>query len=217
MTKQINLNIAQREASNALELFRKKGNKKGVVVLPTATGKTYLAIHDSLKFNGKVLFVVHNIEILEQTIIAFKKFYPHVDTYGLFTGNRKDIDKRILFATTQTLTKHLNRFENDEFDYIIVDEVHHYQARTYKRIIQHFNPKFLLGLTATPYRMDNKSIFDLCGEEVYRMRMNDAMRENLICPIDYYQVDHNIDFTKIKYHSYNYSERDLNKKYAATI
>lgn len=206
------LNLAQKEALTSLDLVRMKGTKKGVAVLPTGTGKTILSIQDSLKFKGNILFCVHNIEILNQTIKAFKPFYKDMD-YGVFNGIKKDSNHRLVFATAQTLGKHLSKFDRKHFDYIIIDEVHHYQAKTYKTIIEYFTPKFLLGLTATPYRTDNKDVFDLCGEPVYIMNISKAIKLGLLCKLKYWFVDNNLDFSKVEWKGNKYNEKDLNREF----
>ena len=146
----------QQEALEALEQTRSEGNAAGLVVLATGLGKTWLAAFDTDRFRAKrVLFVAHREEILRQALDTFRRIRPEA-TLGLYTGTEKDPTADVLFASIQTLGKkaHLRNFGSNAFDYIVVDEFHHAAARTYRQLIDHFDPEFLLGLTATPERTD---------------------------------------------------------------
>jgi len=155
---------AQIEALYELRKCREEGLDKGLVVAATGIGKTYLAAFDSLGFQ-KVLFVAHREEILNQAETSFKNIKPDIKT-GFFSGKNKESNCDVVFATVQTLgqRKYLYEecFKKDEFDYIIIDEFHHAAAGNYGNILEYFTPRFLLGLTATPERMDNKDVFALC-------------------------------------------------------
>jgi superfamily II DNA or RNA helicase len=141
------------------------------VVLATGLGKTWLSAFDTVQFQAKrVLFVAHREEILRQALSTFRAILPAA-TLGLYTGAEKAPEADVLFASIQTLGKaeHLRRFSPRSFDYIIIDEFHHASALTYRRLIDHFEPEFLLGLTATPERTDGGDLLALCGENlVYR-------------------------------------------------
>jgi HKD family nuclease/diadenosine tetraphosphate (Ap4A) HIT family hydrolase len=162
----------QQEALRALEKTRADGNRAGLVVLATGLGKTWLAAFDSDRPEfRKVLFVAHRDEILSQALETFRCIRPH-SSLGRYTGAEKAPDADVLFASVQTLGKvpHLQLFAADAFDYVVIDEFHHAAASTYRRLIQHFAPKFLLGLTATPERADGGDLLALCQENlVYRV------------------------------------------------
>ncbi|HND52667.1 MAG TPA: DUF3427 domain-containing protein, partial [Pirellulaceae bacterium] len=146
----------QREALAALQATRQAGNEAGLVVLATGLGKTWLAAFDSASPEfRRVLFVAHREEILSQAMRTFRRIRPQ-SRLGLYSGEAKEADAEVLFASIQTLgrNRHLERFARDAFDYIVVDEFHHASASTYRRLIDYFTPKFLLGLTATPERTD---------------------------------------------------------------
>ena len=214
-TKILIPNIFQVEALKALNETKQKG---GVVVLPTGTGKTFLA---SMWFktkldkepNAKMLFVCHNKDILSQANenefqIRLKDM--NID-YGYYNAKQKDI-RQCTFATVQTLSRNLNKFDSSYFDYIIVDEAHHYQAKSFKKVLEYFSPIFMLGLTATPNRKDNKNIFELIGDKIYEAKIHDAIKLGLLSKINYWCVDNDIDFSKIKYNGTSYDIADLNKK-----
>lgn len=156
----------QLEALAALAATRAKGYRAGLVVLATGLGKTFLAAFDSQP-SARVLFVAHREEILTQAMEAFRAVRPKA-RLGRFGGGEKDFDADVLFASIQTLSRaeHLNRFSTDAFNYIVVDEFHHAAAATYRRIIDHFTPDFLLGLTATPDRSDGGDLLGLCEENL---------------------------------------------------
>jgi len=208
-------NIFQAEALKELDKAQCNG---GVVVLPTGTGKTFLAslwFRKKLEDNSeaKLLFICHNKDILSQA--NEKEFQGRLKdlgiTYGYYNAYEKEI-KQATFGTTQTLTRNLDRFDPEYFDYIIVDEAHHYQAKSFKKVLQYFKPKFMLGLTATPNRTDNKSIFKVIGKKVYEAKTKDAIKKNLLSKINYWCVDNDIDFTNIKWTGKKYDEKDLNRK-----
>lgn len=143
---------AQIEALYALQKCREEGYDKGLVVAATGIGKTYLAAFDSKEFE-RVLFVAHRKEIIKQAAQSFKNVRPD-KSIGFFYGEQKQTDEEIIFALIETLgnKKYLNEayFKPDAFDYIVIDEFHHAVANDYKRLMEYFKPKFLLGLTATP-------------------------------------------------------------------
>jgi HKD family nuclease/diadenosine tetraphosphate (Ap4A) HIT family hydrolase len=146
----------QQEALQALEETRREGYSAGLVVLATGLGKTWLSAFDSDRAQfRRVLFVAHREEILNQAIDNFRRVRPN-SSIGRMIGAQKDSSADLVFASVQTLGRieHLKTFGPTYFDYIIIDEFHHAAATTYRRIIDYFEPKFLLGLTATPERMD---------------------------------------------------------------
>lgn len=207
---------AQIEALYELENARKEGVEKGIVVAATGVGKTYLSIFDCENFD-KVLFVAHRKEILVQAKKSFEKIYGDTKTYGYFNGEKKSIDKDIIFASNQALGKSdylTNKyFHKQYFDYIIVDEFHHAVADTYRRIIDYFTPNFLLGLTATPYRMDAQDIFKLCNDNlIYELTIREAINREMLVPFNYYALYDSTDYTSIKWVNGGYDKKELERK-----
>jgi len=188
-------NIMQKEAMISLDELRTKGEKRGLLIAATGTGKTYLSIFDVKQMQPKkVLYVAHRDMILNKSAQSFKNILPGINV-GFLTGKYKEVEADYLFASVFTLAKdeYLNLFPKDEFDYIIIDEVHHAGAESYKKIINYFEPKFLLGLTATPERTDGFDIFEMFHNNVpYEIRLHKAMEANLLCPFHYYGLS---DFT----------------------
>lgn len=182
-------NSMQKEAMVALNNLREQKQNRALLIAATGTGKTYLSIFDVKQEKPrKVLYVAHRDMILDKAEKSFKNIFPNIKT-GFLNGNQKDLNADYLFASVFTLAKEdtLKSFKKDEFDYIIVDEVHHAGAESYKKVIDYFTPKFLLGLTATPERTDGFDIFSMFHNNIaYEIRLQKAMEEDLLCPFHYY-------------------------------
>ena len=149
-----------------MEQTRLQGFHRGLVVMATGLGKTWLAAFDTARPQfRRVLFVAHREEILRQSLEVFRRVQPDADL-GLYYGGEKQPNARVLFAGVQTLAGNLHRFAPDRFDYVVVDEFHHAAARSYRQVIDHFQPGFLLGLTATPNRMDGADLLALCSDNL---------------------------------------------------
>lgn len=189
--------------------------EKALVVAATGVGKTHLAAFDSAKFQ-RVLFLAHRQEIAEQAYRVFASVRPNA-TLGLYTGERKDQGAGVFFATVQTLSRseHLDVFPPDYFDYIVVDEFHHAAADSYRRVIEHFRPRFLLGLTATPFRMDNKDIFAICDDNVvYEISLKQSIDRDLLAPFAYNAVYDPTDYTSVSIANGAYVIEDLEARLA---
>lgn len=200
----------QKEALAALAAARSEGKRAGLVVLATGLGKTWLSAFDSRSFS-RVLFVAHREEILRQAMTTYRRIRPH-DYLGHYTGDEKHPHAQVVFASVQTLSRkqHLERFSPGHFDYIVVDEFHHASAATYRKLIGHFRPDFLLGLTATPERSDGADLLDLCdGNLVYRCDLVDGIRQELLCPFHYFGVPDLVDYQNIPWRSTRFDEEAL--------
>lgn len=205
-------NPVQREALAALEATRVAGNCAGLVVMATGLGKTWLAAFDTARDEfRRVLFIAHREEILNQAVATFRRIRP-ATSIGLYNGAERAPDADVLFASIQTLSRreHLDRFDRKAFDYVVVDEFHHAAAATYRRLIDHFEPAFLLGLTATPERTDGGDLLALCGENlVYRCAVPRGVELGLLCPFDYYGVPDDVDYANIPWRSTRFDEEEL--------
>jgi superfamily II DNA or RNA helicase/diadenosine tetraphosphate (Ap4A) HIT family hydrolase len=205
----------QEQALRSLEKSREQGHTKGLVVLATGLGKTWLSAFDSEPFQ-RVLFVAHREEILGQALSTYRAIRPH-DTLGRYDGVEKSTSAAVLFASIQTLSRqaHLERFKRDEFDYIVVDEFHHAEAKTYRRLIEYFTPKFLLGLTATPERTDGADLLALCDNNlVYRCDVPEGISKELLCPFRYFGVPDIVDYRNIPWRNRKFDEAELTKAVA---
>ncbi|WP_457088086.1 DEAD/DEAH box helicase family protein [Marinovum sp. KMM 9879] len=205
----------QKEALHALTATRAKGYRAGLVVLATGLGKTFLAAFDSQPA-ARVLFVAHREEILTQAMQAFRAIRPKA-RLGRFGGGQKDFEADVLFASIQTLARaeHLRRFASNAFDYIVVDEFHHAAAATYRRIIDHFTPQFLLGLTATPDRSDGGDLLGLCEENlVYECDLWTGIDRELLSPFKYFGVPDPVEYAQIPWRSGRFDEAALTQAVA---
>ena len=207
---------AQIEALCALENSRAEGATKGIVQAATGVGKTYLAAFDSKNYQ-KVLFVAHREEILKQAAVSFKNV-RNSDDYGFFYGGEKTTDKSVIFASVATLGRpeYLTEkyFAPDYFDYIVIDEFHHAVNDQYMRIVNYFKPQFLLGLTATPERMDGRNIYEICDYNVpYEISLTEAINKGMLVPFRYYGIYDETDYSGIHPVHGHYEEKDLNGIY----
>jgi superfamily II DNA or RNA helicase/diadenosine tetraphosphate (Ap4A) HIT family hydrolase/HKD family nuclease len=188
----------QREALTALEQTRLERFRRGLVVMATGLGKTWLAAFDTARPQfRRVLFVAHREEILRQSLEVFRQVRPEADL-GLYFGGEKHPDASVLFASVQTLAGNLHQFPPDRFDYVVVDEFHHAAARSYRRVIDHFQPAFLLGLTATPNRMDGADLLALCSDNlVYECPLTEGIERGDLSPFRYFGVADDVDYAPI--------------------
>jgi len=191
-SSQIKPNSMQIEALENLKNLRALNKNKALIISATGTGKTYLSAFDAKAFNPKkLLFVVHRLTIAKDALNTFQNVFGSEKTMGLYSGNQRDLDCDFAFSTVQTISKssHLDNFSKDHFDYIIIDETHRSGADSYLRLIDHFEPKFLLGMTATPERTDGNDIFKLFDHNIaYEIRLNRAMEEEMLSSFHYYGV-----------------------------
>ena len=196
-------NSMQIEALKNLQNFRAGNKYKALIISATGTGKTYLSAFDAKAFNPKrLLFVVHRLTIAKDSLNTFRNVFGKNKSMGLYSGETRELECDFVFSTIQTISKstHLENFSKDHYDYIIIDETHRSGADSYLRLINHFKPKFLLGMTATPERTDGNDIFKLFDHNIaYEIRLHKAMEEDMLCSFHYYGVtDLSIDNNKIE-------------------
>ncbi|MFM2609376.1 DEAD/DEAH box helicase family protein [Vibrio chagasii] len=213
-------NSAQVEALLALSASRNEGNVRGLVVMGTGMGKTWLSAFDAQQMNAKrVLFVAHREEILRQAFHTYSKLWPEKSA-GYYHGKVKEQDKEMLFASVQSLgrERHLEKFASNHFDYIVVDEFHHASARTYLNILNHFEPKFLLGLTATPERPDQANILSLCHDNlVFERNLVHGIDSQILVPFHYYGIwDDSVDYQDIPWRNGKFDPSALDAQFATT-
>ncbi|NVJ52400.1 MAG: DUF3427 domain-containing protein [Campylobacteraceae bacterium] len=204
--EEFRLNLMQQQALQRLDFLRNNGENKALAIASTGIGKTFLSVFDIKQFAAKrVLFIVHREDIL---ISARKSFEAVIKdkTMGFFTGNKKDTHCDFIFATIQTLSNYYEKFEKNEFDYIVVDEAHHIASKSYECVKNYFEPKFLLGLTATANRTDEVSIFDFFDDNLAcEITLNEALEKCLVSSFHYFGIEdikeldyENLDLTNIK-------------------
>lgn len=210
-------NAIQQEALDALVISREGGFKRGLVVLATGLGKTWLSAFDSERMNAqRVLFVAHREEILKQAGETFVTIRPNVKV-GRYNGKEKDLNVDMLFASIQTLGKsaQLELFSKEHFDYIVVDEFHHAAAKTYRKLLSYFEPKFMLGLTATPERTDQSDILALCDDNlVYTRDLFYGIETSLLCPFSYYGIADEVNYQEITWRNGKFDPQQLENQLA---
>lgn len=198
----------QRRALEALRMTRQKRNR-AIVVLATGLGKTWLAAFDYAQLAEqlgrlpRLLFVAHRAELLQQASRTYRRLLRSMDTtarVGWFFGDSQELDAQLVFASVSKLSRveHLAALRQQQFDYVVIDEVHHAAADSYRRIIGSIDPTFLLGLTATPDRADSADILGLFDDNVaFRADIAQGIELKRLAPFHYFGVKDEIDYTNI--------------------
>ncbi|MGG3556790.1 DEAD/DEAH box helicase family protein [Peribacillus frigoritolerans] len=202
--------FAQIEALEELNKTMEEDYDKALVVMATGLGKTYLAGFFARNFK-RVLFIAHLEEILYQAKKSFQTVMPE-ERFSIYNGKVKERHGHTIFASIYTLSmqRHLQVFDPEEFDLIIVDEFHHAAAESYQRVLDYFKPKFLLGITATPDRNDNKDVYAICGGNVaFRMDFLEAIQRNWLAPFKYFGVYDDTDYSQVTWLGNRYDEKEL--------
>ncbi|MFW6137235.1 MAG: DEAD/DEAH box helicase family protein, partial [Candidatus Aminicenantaceae bacterium] len=211
---------AQTEALEALKRFRLNRIGKAAVIAAPGVGKTYLSAFDYKASRLRnVLYIAHRENILQQSIDTFRHVLDNPAFGTILTGNSSSGEKEAalspgssVFATVQTLSqsKVLNTFSPDHFAYIIMDEFHHSTAKSYRRVIDHFTPRFFLGMTATPERMDGRDVLRFCDYNVaYEARLFDAVDKGWLAPFQYFAVYDPTDYTPVRWTGIGYDDKEL--------
>lgn len=201
---------AQLEALEALQKTLEEEYDKAMVVMATGLGKTYLAGFFGERFK-RILFVAHREEILHQAKASFSRIMPD-RSYGIYNGAMKEKEADCVFASIYTLgmKKHRESFSPEAFDLIVVDEFHHAAAKSYQSVIDYFQPQFLLGITATPDRMDGKDVYAICdGNVAYQIHFLEAIRRGWLSPFRYFGVYDDTDYSQIRWLGNHYDDEQL--------
>ena len=198
---------------NNLKKIVENHGKKALLISATGTGKTYASAFALREFNPhKALFLVHREQIAKQAIESYKKIFGNTKTFGLLSGNSKDLNTDYLFSTMQMMSKEeiYTKFDRKEFEIIVVDEAHRIGANSYQKLMQYFKPKLLLGMTASPERTDGFDVYKEFDHNIAcEIRLQQALEENYLCPFHYFGI------TDIEFEGESINEetklRDFNK------
>ena len=198
-TPRITPNNMQKKALASLEKIHAENAERALLISATGTGKTYLSAFDvAVTKPKKVLFIAHRKRILEASKESFERVLGDSYTYDIIQADNWHSNASCVFAMVSTLVKHLDELDPLTFDYVIVDESHRAGAESYRKVMSHFAPKFMLGMTATPQRSDDYDIFKLFNHVIaYRITLQDALGEDMLTPFHYYGIaDFKIDDTE---------------------
>ena len=201
----------QKAALKALEQMRDNSETIALLYHATGTGKTTTAVLDAKRCGGRVLFIAHTQELVDQATKRFRELWTNT-TVGRYCEVIKQPRAHVVCGSVQSVALHLDEFKDDEFDYLIVDEAHHAAADTYQKILSYFKPAFTLGLTATPERADDKSILEIFKNTAHKLDIQTAVEIGELVPVRCIRIHTNIDLTKVRFNSVQYNIRDLESK-----
>lgn len=212
----------QQEMLDKLEVERViHGSRRNLLVAATGTGKTVVSAFDFKRYyrekpDCKLLFLSHRKEILTQSVETFRWILKDQNFGDLWVGEHSPSTYDHLFASVQTLNSGENykQFEKSHFDFIVLDETHHGASESYSRILSYFQPDILLGLTATPERMDGEDILKCFNDRIaYEVRLHDAIDRKLLCPFHYFGVTDSVDLSAVKWSRGRYDVCELENLY----
>lgn len=215
----------QQEILDKLRAEREvRGHYKNLVVAATGTGKTIISALDYRGFvhanpgkANRLLFIAHREEILKQSIETFRAVLKDANFGDLWVGNYHPDQTDYLFISVQTLNSQTlwDRLKPEHYDYIVVDETHHAAADSYDRALTYFTPRILLGLTATPERLDGKSILEYFDHRIAaEIRLPEAIDRKLLCPFQYFGISDTVDLHELRWLRGGYDKSELTKIYS---
>lgn len=207
----IELRDYQEEALDNLLEVRESGDSIALLYHATGVGKTITAASDAKRVGGKTLFLVNSLKLTEQAEERFHEVWPEAST-GRYTGTEKSLDVDVLFATMQSVVRHLDDFSPSQFDYIIIDECHHSASKSYASIMGYFRPSFTLGLSATPERADGEDILKIFKNVAHKMDLETAVTRGILSPIRCFRVKTNVDLSDVRINGIRYNNLDLESK-----
>ncbi|WMJ23201.1 DEAD/DEAH box helicase [Paludicola sp. MB14-C6] len=202
----------QKAALKALNEMRSNSETIGLLYHATGTGKTVTAVMDAKNCGGRTLFLAHTVELVEQAADTFGKLWSKA-TVGKYVDSIKQPNAHVVCGSIQSVALNLDKFKDNDFDYLIIDEAHHTSADTYQKVLSYFKPKFTLGLTATPERTDdNTVILDIFKKTAHKLDIQTAVEIGELVPVRCIRIHTNIDLTKVRFNSVQYNIRDLESK-----
>jgi superfamily II DNA or RNA helicase len=208
------LNVLQQQALNELQIAHQARQKSGVIIMPTGSGKTRIAAIDAYNFGAKrVLYVAHTHEILDGAAREFEHIFGKESVHRGYIAQDKDISTaNVDLVTIQSTLRIVKSLKQDQYDYVVIDEFHHAAAKSYRTLISKIKPKFLLGLTATPFRIDRQDVVDICdGNVLVNFELRTGIDSAILAPYHYYGCFDNVDYSSLDRGVYGYSTKDLDR------
>lgn len=207
------LNIFQKHALKELADAHSRRQAAGLIVLPPGSGKTRIAAEDASRADAQhVLYLAHTAEILDVAQSEFEAVFGQSAVTRHDKPAELSAPNRVNIATIQVVSRHLREISLEAYDYIVVDEFHHAAAMSYRKMLQHARPRFLLGLTATPFRGDRQDIYQLCeGKVLASFELRDGIDSGILSPYHYFGCFDDIDYSKISHRGARYNIRDLER------
>lgn len=209
--KIIELRDHQQSALDNLDEMRGKGESIALLYHATGTGKTVTAVSDAKRMGERTLFLAHTKELITQAKNTFNDLWNESNT-GLFVAEEKNKDAYVVCGSIQSVAQNLDDFKPDEFGYIVIDECHHGTASTYRKVLGHFKPKFTLGLTATPERMDGENLLEIFQNVAHKLDLKTAVEQGELVPIRCIRVKTNVDLKDVRINGIKYNSQDLESK-----
>ncbi len=205
------LNFIQKDVIKNLKESHVLEQDSGIVIMPTGSGKTRVASYDTYNFDAKnILYIAHSHEILDSAEKEFIHFFGKDNVFRKI--EKKKTRKAVFLITIQSIKKYAKKIDFKIFDYVIVDEFHHAAANSYRFLLEKISPKFLLGLTATPFRGDRQDVIELCnGNIIAEYELRTGIDGEILVPYHYYGCFDNVDYTSLKKTANGYTVKDLNK------
>ena len=205
----VTLRPYQKECKRAIKDNYDKGITKQLIVAATGTGKRLMSINISKHFN-RTLFIAHREELIQQAFDEIESFWP-LQT-GIIKAERFEADKKFVIASVQTLHNRLEKLDPNSFDYVIVDEAHHYVSPTYLKSVRHFIPKLLTAWTATPKRLDGLSLSNIVEDIVFEYKIENGIKDGFLAPIEAYQIKTTADISRVKRTAGDFNQKELSEK-----
>lgn len=209
--KVLELKDHQQAAVASLEQMRKTGESIALLYHATGAGKTVTAVSDAKQCGERTLFLAHTRELVAQAQDTFKGLWPEAQA-GLYVAEQKENNAYVVCGSIQSIAQNLEQFKPDDFGYIIIDECHHGVANTYKKILGYFQPKFTLGLTATPERRDGEDLLELFWNIAHKLDLKTAVEIGELTPIRCIRIKTNVDLSTVRINGIKYYSQDLESK-----
>jgi superfamily II DNA or RNA helicase len=209
----VELRAHQEDALQALETMRNAGKTIALLDHATGAGKTVTAVSDARRLGGRTLWLVHTRNLVAQTHKEFQRLWPEVET-GRYYGGAHETEAYNLVGSIQSVADHLDEFAPTEFSYLVIDEAHHAAAETYRRVLEYFQPRFILGLTATSQRADSQDLLELFRNYAHRLTLQEAVERGELVPIRCVRVETNVNLSRVRYNQVQYNRKDIEETIA---